>query len=225
MAETISQDISAQTEITNEEVLAVLRESKVLVPLLLVLGVVFAVASALQAHGGVMAALAVGVTALVLPLLAYIDQKTMRLPNFILGPLAATVAALLVADSVIGGISVSSLLWGVGTGLGMGLLFLVIAIAMSGGLGMGDIKFVVVAGFLLGTKSLTVALFGLIMLPPFIAVAALLPFLVRYTVVKGDEENSLGALGKIKIAYGPFLVLGTLVALFVPASAAFLSVS
>ena len=210
--------------VSNNEIFSLIRESKHVVVLLLFSGLALGVSAAIQnPSGGVFANVGIGIFAACIPLLAWIDQRTFRLPDFLNAPLAAVVAALFVFDYLSGTLSNRELLSGLGTGVGVGVLFLIIAIMMSGGLGMGDIKFVVIAGFILGTKSVVVAIFALLIVPPMVALVALIPVLVKFIVVK-DDKNTLRDLGRYKFAYGPYLGVGALVGLFVPATAAFLTI-
>ena len=221
----VAEPGSEVSTFSNADIFNLICENKVIVLLLFLSGTALAISASMQdSPGGVLTGLAIGVLAFCAPFLAWIDHRTMRLPDFVTAPMAAAVAVLVGIDTVLGNLAVHDLLYGVVTGLGMGVLFLLIAIMMSGGLGMGDIKFVVIAGIILGIKSLPVALFSLVVLPPLLALLALLPLLVTYLLTRGPDKNSLSTLGKYKFAYGPYLVVGTLIGFFVPASAAFLTV-
>lgn len=207
-------DIS-QSAVSDAEVFALLREHKKIVISLLLVGCVIGVVAALQKlPGGVFVNIGVGIFAVCVPLLAWIDQRTLRLPDVFTAPLAAVLAVLYVLDVLVGNLTGHELLVGLGNGVGIGILFLIVAIAMSGGLGMGDIKFAIIAGFVLGTKSVTVALFALLIVPPLIALVALMPVLMRFLIVR-DAENSLRDLGTYKFAYGPYLGIGSLIGLFI----------
>jgi leader peptidase (prepilin peptidase)/N-methyltransferase len=90
------------------------------------------------------------------------------------------------------------------TGVGTGLVFL--AIAMLGGLvfkaeamGLGDVKFSVVIGLMLGFPAVLSAVLSGVILAGLVAVALVL---LRVRTMKDS------------IAYGPFLAMGTLLALY-----------
>lgn len=147
--------------------------------------------------------------ALPLPLLAWTDLRTMRLPNKIVGPTAAACAVAAAASVAFGALSVSVLLTGMLVGLGLGVTMFVIAV-VSNGLGMGDVKFVALAGTVIALVDPIAALVATMVLPPVLAVAGVLPLLARFAIVQGRNPDSAKKMGQFKFAYGPYLVLGAL---------------
>jgi leader peptidase (prepilin peptidase)/N-methyltransferase len=134
---------------------------------------------------GVIAAL----TAAVLVVLSGIDAETHRLPNRIVLPSAALVlAARLATDPG------NWQAW-IGASLGAFALFLVLALVNPGGLGMGDVKLMLLLGAALG--------------------AAILPALVLGTFA-GAVAGAIvlarhgRAARKRALPYGPFLAFGAI---------------
>src|SRR4051812_15873259 len=120
------------------------------------------------------------------------DLERRIIPNRIVLP--ATVV-LLAAQTVLH----PSIEWIV-AGLGAALFFLLAALAYPGGMGMGDVKLVLLLGVVLGRTVPVALLVGM--------VAALVP-----SVVLIAKHGKAGR--KMTIPFGPFLALGGLVALFV----------
>ncbi|MFS0884998.1 prepilin peptidase [Aeromicrobium sp. 179-A 4D2 NHS] len=173
------------------------------------LGAAVAVFETLAPQMGVWGAAAAAVFALPLPVLAWTDLRTLRLPNKILGPTAVAWFTISMVAVVAGSLNGADLLTGVLTGLGLGVLMFVIAV-VSNGLGMGDVKFVALAGAAIGTFDPLAAVIATMILPPVLAVLGVIPLLVKFAVVQGRNPDSAKKMGQFKFAYGPYLVLGAL---------------
>jgi leader peptidase (prepilin peptidase) / N-methyltransferase len=127
----------------------------------------------------------------VLVAVSAIDAKHRIIPNRIVVPAAAVV---LVANSVI----TLSPQWAIGAFAAAGFLFAA-ALAYPAGMGMGDVKLALLMGAALG-KTVSVAL----MVGMF---AAMVPGL--YLIARHGK-----AARKMGVPFGPFLALGSIVALF-----------
>lgn len=129
--------------------------------------------------------------------LAAYDAATHRLPNRVTYPTAVGLAVLITAAGLFG---VAGAFRALGWGMGLGLLFLVLALAANGGLGLGDVKLSVILGAWTG----------------WLAPSAPLVFLVASFLAGGAAALTLMALRRAsrhsQIAFGPFLVVGALVA-------------
>lgn len=143
--------------------------------------------------------------AIALVVLGAIDIDVFRLPDKITYPLgvglvAALLGAALVADDV--GAWVRALL----AGLALGVFYLVMAIISRGaGMGLGDAKLAPSLGMLLGYLSWSHVLLG--SLVSFLLAGVAAAYLVVFT----------GAGRKSHLAFGPYLVAGTLLVLVAPA--------
>jgi len=124
--------------------------------------------------------------------LSLIDIREHRLPNRIVGPLAAGVTGWLVMLGIVNGEldrTVSALGWGL-AGFGVFL-----ALNLTAGLGMGDVKYAMPVCATLGWfgwDSLRYAIFGL-------ALSGAVAGLVAISQGKGQQH---------RIAYGPFMAFG-----------------
>jgi leader peptidase (prepilin peptidase)/N-methyltransferase len=153
-------------------------------------GSVFAAAIAAAVHlrygagpAGVIAAL----TCAVLVVLSVIDVETRRLPNVIVLPTAAFVlVARLLTDPE------HWATW-VGAGLGAFACFFLLALVNPAGLGMGDVKLVLLLGFALGTAVL-----------PALVLGTLVAALAGAVLLVRDGREARGRT----IPYGPFLAFG-----------------
>jgi leader peptidase (prepilin peptidase) / N-methyltransferase len=123
------------------------------------------------------------------------DIEQRRIPNLL--TLGASIAALLVGLVMHPSGVPAQVVWGVATGL----FLLVFAIASRGGLGMGDVKLGFVLGLFLSDHVVVAMVVGLCAG----GVAGVVVLLVR----------GLSAGRKTRIAYGPFLALGGVVAVLV----------
>jgi leader peptidase (prepilin peptidase) / N-methyltransferase len=131
--------------------------------------------------------------AVVLVILAYIDLEVRRVPNRIVLPAAAIVLVFRVAlDPSRGWVWVAA-------GFGAAFAFFVLAILRPGGLGMGDVKLVLLIGASLGSAVIPALLVGTL------AGAA-------YGVILLARFGSQA--GCRTIAYVPFLASGALVIMF-----------
>lgn len=113
------------------------------------------------------------------------------IPNRIVLPAAAIVLAAQTA-------LYPSPQWAIGAAAASGFLFLA-AIAAPRGMGMGDVKLVLLLGAMLGKTVSVAMLVGL--------VSAMVPALILFATM------GMGAR-KVKLPFGPFLALGGVVALF-----------
>lgn len=126
--------------------------------------------------------------------LSRIDVQERRLPNAVVLPtFAAVLGSRLIADAS------HWSTWVLATFVPAAVA-LVVAVAARGGLGMGDVKLVLVVGALLGHSVVA----GL-------AVGTLAASLFAVLLVARKGRSARGTT----IAYGPFLALGTVVMLFV----------
>lgn len=134
----------------------------------------------------ILLALAIGATVM--------DLRERRIPNHLL----LFGAVLLLLDSALGGFLVSSVVGGAVLGaLGIALA-LVGGLGKSGGLGMGDVKYLAVIGLGLGVQGGLMAFVVAALAGGAVALALMLLRRVRATDA---------------IPYAPFLALGSLVAL------------
>jgi leader peptidase (prepilin peptidase) / N-methyltransferase len=127
----------------------------------------------------------------VLVVLAAIDLRHLILPNAIVLPAAA---AVLAAHTAID----PSPEWALAA-VGAFVAFLAIALVAPRGLGMGDVKLMLLLGAMLGLEVVVAVMVGLL--------AAFVPAL--WVIAR----HGRGARGR-KLAFGPFLALGGIVALF-----------
>ncbi|WEV77362.1 prepilin peptidase [Janibacter cremeus] len=150
------------------------------------------------------------VAAIALVVLGAIDIDVFRLPDMITYPLAAGVVvgllgAALVADDV--DAWVRALI----SGLALGGFYLVLVLVGGGaGMGLGDAKLAPSLGMLLGHLSWAHVLLGT--LSSFLLAGVAAAYLVVFT----------GAGRKSHLAFGPYLVAGTLLVLVAPAVGALL---
>jgi leader peptidase (prepilin peptidase)/N-methyltransferase len=119
------------------------------------------------------------------------DIEHRIIPNRIVLPAAAIV---LVANTLLH----PSVAW-LAAGLGAALFLLVAALAYPGGMGMGDVKLALLLGVALGPAVVVAMMVGMI--------SALVPSVVLFA-----RHGS--AARKMRIPFGPFLALGSVIALF-----------
>lgn len=138
------------------------------------------------------------------PFIFVVDAKTHRIPNRILFPLAALTVVLLLGDLAFGpmtwGTAVSALAAGAITG---GYAFALYFIAPERGYGWGDVKLTALAGLILGTHSIWLAIVALAFIPPLIAIAPILAIAAR------TKQG-----GQTAVPFGPFLIAGFVFAAF-----------
>ena len=214
-------DVSQVPSLTDLEPRASIRDlyatNVPMVVFLLAAGAAYGVAAGVFFDVGVFTRVAVGVFAACLPLLAWTDLRTFRLPNKIVGPAALVMSVGVLVDVVAGNMPWQTAATALGVGVVLGVLFLVLAVVSGGGLGMGDIKFVTLAASVVALQSTLDAAIALVIVPPALALVALLPVLLKFVMVRGSDEGSTGMLGKYKFAYGPYLVAGAVLGLLLPA--------
>ncbi len=132
--------------------------------------------------------------------LGVVDARTHRLPDAILFPTAALVAALLCLAALLGGTPDALVRAAVGAGA-LGAGYLVLHHAHRSGLGRGDVKLAVLAG---GVS----AWWGW----DALAGAALLPFLLGGLAAVGLLATRR-ATRRTAIAFGPYMLVGTALAI------------
>jgi leader peptidase (prepilin peptidase)/N-methyltransferase len=119
------------------------------------------------------------------------DLERRIVPNWVVLPAAAAVLALQT-------VSHPSPVWAIGA-VGAAGFFFVAALAYPGGMGMGDVKFALLMGAVLGRTTPVGVMLGLLF--------GLLPSIVLFA------RHGVGAR-KLKIPFAPFLAAGAVVALF-----------
>lgn len=134
--------------------------------------------------------------------LGFIDLTEHRLPNRIIYPWAAVTAGILVIVAALLG-DLPGLLRGLGAALLWGLLFLVVRLVHPPSLGMGDVKLAVVLGLYTGFLGWVT-----------VAAAVLLSFILA-GVVAIILLLSRRADRRTRIPFGPFLLVGTALALII----------
>lgn len=179
-----------------------LRSVRWVIPSAVLLGLLVGLASGRLAIGPVHL-----VAGLVLLVLTAIDIDVRRLPDRLTKPLAAGLLVALLAVALIDG-SFDSWVRAVLAGLTLGAVYLVLVLVGGGGMGLGDAKLAPSLGMLLGFQSWSHVLLGSMVTLVVAGLAALYLVLFR------------GAGRKSHMAFGPFLVVGTLVVLLAPALAA-----
>ncbi|MEO6880617.1 MAG: prepilin peptidase [Mycobacteriaceae bacterium] len=150
-------------------------------------------------RGGPLLAAELWLLALVV-VLSITDLTTRRLPNVLLGPGGAVLAALLATGALSEGRAGDV----VGALLGAGVLFLIfllVAVAAPGGLGMGDVKLVGVLGLVLGLTGLDAVLAALVL-------AVLLHAAGSVTLLLARRVGR-----RTPLPLGPALLLGTVAGL------------
>ena len=164
---------------------------------------VAAVSAALHDHPGRLPAyLYLGLVGLVL---AVVDVRVHRLPDALVLPSYPVLAVLLAVAALVEG-TPARLARAVGAGLAVWLLYAVLRRLARGAVGRGDVKLAGLVGLALGWlgwPSVALGLFAATVLAGLWA----LGLLVTRRAARGD-----------RIAYGPFLLAGTLLAVLAPAS-------
>lgn len=156
-----------------------------------VLAAVLAVAS-LVIYGSGIAGLIAAAVCMVLVRLSYIDATTRRLPNRIVLPAAAAVLALRLATA-----PDQWPVW-LGASFGAAAILLIVALARPGGLGMGDVKLMLLLGAALGS-----GIFGALVIGTAAAAVVGVALIARH---------GLAARART-IPLGPFLAFGAVVIL------------
>ena len=133
--------------------------------------------------------------------LSLIDLDTFLLPNRIVYPLTVAVTVLFGAAGVVGG--VGDFRRALLSGLGVFAVFLLLHLISPRGMGFGDVKFSFVLGIALGWVSPATAFLGIFM-----------GFLLGSVVGIGLIATKVKTR-KDHVPFGPFMALGTLIALLV----------
>lgn len=141
---------------------------------------------------GPIVAVALGALMVVATLLAAIDLAVHRLPNIIVGPLAAAVTVAIAINGFVEH-NLGHVLWSIGIGIGFSLLFFVGNLLA--GVGMGDVKYAypvfAVAGWY-GPVTIQTTLLVMVLSAAAVAVVVL---------ARGKGRQTA-------IAYGPYMSLG-----------------
>ncbi|MGJ9373650.1 prepilin peptidase [Nesterenkonia sp. CF4.4] len=132
--------------------------------------------------------------------LSFIDLREHRLPNRILYPWAGITLGLLMPSALLLGEPWAALR-ALAAGLVWGGLFLLVRLAAPPALGMGDVKLAVVLGLYTGFVSWDTVL-----------AAVVLSFLLGGMVSAGLLISGRGT-AKTAVPFGPFLLVGTAIAL------------
>jgi len=130
-----------------------------------------------------------------------IDLDIYRLPNAIVYPAYPVLAALLVAAAVVERDPVLVFRAAAG-GIALGAGYLILALVRPGGMGLGDVKLAGLAGALLGAFSWSALLVGAF-------AAFLLGGVTGIFLIAAHRGTRRTAL-----PFGPFMVAGTLIAVF-----------
>lgn len=132
--------------------------------------------------------------------LALTDVRTRRLPNRQVALTGAAVLALLTAASVVAGTWAA---WGRGllAGAVLAAAYLIVALVSAGGVGMGDVKLAAVVGLICGWHGWAA-----------VVTATVATFLLAAAVGLALLA-SRRASRNTTLAFGPFMVAGTLLAL------------
>ena len=140
----------------------------------------------------------------VLVVLAAIDLDVLRLPDKLTIPLAVGVVVSLLVVALIAD-DIASWVRAVLAGVALGVFYLVLVLLRSGtGMGLGDAKLAPSLGMLLGFQSWSHVILGTVVSFVLAAVAAL--YLVLFTGARRDSH----------IAFGPYLLAGTVLMLIAP---------
>jgi leader peptidase (prepilin peptidase) / N-methyltransferase len=133
--------------------------------------------------------------------LSAIDLDVRRLPDAIVLPSYVVAVALLLIPTVVEG-RWTDLLHAVLTGLGLFAFYFLLAFIYPAGMGFGDVKLAGVLGLYLGWISWPLAIIATF-------AAFLLGSVVGIVVIIRNRSGR-----KTKVPFGPFMVIGTFVALF-----------
>ncbi|MDR5701407.1 A24 family peptidase [Agromyces aerolatus] len=134
--------------------------------------------------------------------LVIVDAAEHRLPNRVLGPASAAVAALLTLATAASN-EWPALLWAVAGSVGMFAVYLLVALASPSAMGMGDVKLAGLIGLLLGWFGLETWLTGLVAAFVLGGLVALAALAVRRITLRGS------------IPFGPAMLGGAMVAMLV----------
>jgi leader peptidase (prepilin peptidase)/N-methyltransferase len=153
---------------------------------------------------GVFVTVTLMMVAAVLPLIAIVDQRVRLIPNRILFPLELATVLPLAASVVTGEMSAKDVAIGAATGLAIGAYAFTIWFIAPRSFGYGDVKLTTFLAFILGTQSVWMAIVGLFLLPPLIAIG---PALIEAMKKKSMTERT---------PFGPFIIAAAAVSMFVP---------
>ena len=151
---------------------------------------------------GPLTAAVIGLFAAVLVVLAVIDWKTHRLPNSIVLPMYPALAVAIGAGVATGAVTAQSALTAAAS---MAAAFTVLWLLafFTGGLGFGDVKLGGLLALVCGLESVYAAALGALILPMVLGGIIALPLMFM-----GRRSQEM--------AFGPYLVAGTLLILLLP---------
>ncbi len=142
--------------------------------------------------------------------LTVIDYVTWYLPSYLIRPSWLVVGLLIaVAAGIVGEWQVAA--WGVGGFLGLGGYYGLMWFMLPGGMAQGDVRLGALLGLALGPFGGGVLVVSAIA-AALLSVLAYLPMALSGRAIK--SATARGPLGR-RVPYGPFLVLGALVAVVV----------
>ncbi|GAA1058367.1 hypothetical protein GCM10017608_34000 [Agromyces luteolus] len=133
--------------------------------------------------------------------LSIVDLTEKRLPNAMVFPTLLVVAVLLVPASALTG-DWLALAWAAAGSAGMFLFYFVLALISPKAMGMGDVKFALPLGLVLGWFGLSVWLVGLLAAFFVGAIVALTALAMRRVTLRGS------------IPFGPSMLAGGIIAVF-----------
>lgn len=144
------------------------------------------------------------------PFIFAADAKMRIIPNRILLPLTIAVATLLTFDLAFGALALSGLLSCAVAGTLVGVYaFVIWFFAPESGFGWGDVKLSTLTAVLLGTHSVWLAFFAVVVAAPVLAITAFALANIRRRVTSGP--------------YGPFLVAAAVLVTFAQSHVAAMS--
>lgn len=132
--------------------------------------------------------------------LSFIDLTEHRLPNRILYPWAGVTTGILILVALLLG-DLPGLLRGVAVGLLWGFVFLLVRLVHPPSIGMGDVKLAVVLGLYTGFLGWVTVAAAVVLSFVLAGVVAIILLITR----QADRRT--------RIAFGPFLIIGTALAL------------
>lgn len=133
--------------------------------------------------------------------MAQIDHKYLRIPNkLILLGLAYRALILLFEVIFYSGNVVSVIISEIAASLGIGLILLISCAVIKNGIGMGDIKFIMLMGMFLGVYKMISTIFVIMIIAFVVALYKL--------IIKKESKNS-------EFAFGPIIAIGSFISLVI----------
>lgn len=145
----------------------------------------------------------ISATALALAAAMLIDVETLRIPNKLVLTYGAAILLVIALDCILHTKDILTILLTAGIGLGgCFLLFMLFVVITKGGIGLGDVKLIMVIGLAYGLfDALTIVLFGMI-------VCTVSAMVLLFTKKKKMKDE---------LAFGPFIFLGYILMQFLQA--------